>query len=146
LLYEFEVSWFFLIQLLFHIKFFCMTTNCFIWIIRFRIQLNGKRYTIQSKSKKILISGLIGLQNRILYTTDAHLCSAVPFNYTVVSFCIWGITTPWKPSCSCCCHECSAKMITEQVWRRLGVGSCRSLHFRPVSSEISKFCEISNLL
>jgi len=50
-------------QLLFYIKFICMAAVYFIWIIWVRIRLNRKRYPKQSKSKKFLVSGGIGLKN-----------------------------------------------------------------------------------
>jgi len=40
-----------------------MAAIYFIWIIRIRIRFNQKRYPNQSKFKKILITGRIGLHN-----------------------------------------------------------------------------------
>jgi len=51
---------------------FCMATFHFIWIIRIWIRLKEKRYSIQSKSKKIQLSDRIGHEIRILYTSDVN--------------------------------------------------------------------------
>ena len=82
----------FLIQLLFHIN-FCYGHSFFHWIIRFRCE--QKWYRIQSKSKKFLISGRIGLRN----LDPAHHCCTPEMSglsYFAIQIQAWFVKTQSK--------------------------------------------------
>ena len=122
-------------------KLFCMATNFFILAIPFRIQLNGKRYPIQSKSKKICnIRPDWTPINRILYTTGVYqrwkkICLEFAEADSACFFCGGGVQEP------CLLAEGRAK--EEIDFFLIFIAKAYSLLF---SNFLEKFCGvISNM-